>query len=319
MSADSSSAILRFSTHELAPARRLPALQDLFDRSVQLRIDAAPGHAVEMELLLAPGMRRARMLSALTADVTRPAEMLSDREDTVCLMIKTGGRMRLSQGRREGSPQLGDGVLLVYRQPAMLSFEDATYLSVRVPYDAIAPLAGVDDLAGQCVPRDDGALRLLRAYVTSLPDRFDDPRLGRLAATHVHDLMALALGATKAGRELASQRSLRVARLEAMKADLVGNRDLTLDQLAARQGVTPRYVQMLFEEAGTTFSEFLSQQRLDAARQMLCSPRYAAWSVTQIALEAGFSDVSHFNRRFKRRFLMTPSDMRMRQGGPRQR
>jgi len=43
---------------------------------------------------------------------------------------------------------------------------------------------------------------------------------------------------------------------------------------------------------------------------LLTSPRYAAWSITAIALEAGFGDVSHFNRRFKRRYLMTPSDMR---------
>jgi AraC-like DNA-binding protein len=42
----------------------------------------------------------------------------------------------------------------------------------------------------------------------------------------------------------------------------------------------------------------------------LTSPRYEKWSVTAIALEAGFGDISHFNRSFKRRYLMTPSDMR---------
>jgi AraC-like DNA-binding protein len=43
---------------------------------------------------------------------------------------------------------------------------------------------------------------------------------------------------------------------------------------------------------------------------MLTSPRYATWSVTAIALEAGFGDLSYFNRRFKRRYQMTPSDQR---------
>ena len=69
---------------------------------------------------------------------------------------------------------------------------------------------------------------------------------------------------------------------------------------------------MLFEEAGTTFSNFALDRRLDAARGMLTSPRYARWSIAAIALEAGFGDLSHFNRRFKRRYLMTPSDMRCR-------
>ena len=76
------------------------------------------------------------------------------------------------------------------------------------------------------------------------------------------------------------------------------------------QSESARYIQMLFEEAGTTFSEFALEQRLDAARSMLTSPRYSTWSITAIALEAGFGDVSHFNRRFNRRYLMTPSDLR---------
>lgn len=300
----------RFSTRDLPAASRLPALCELFDSSVQLKIEAAPRRAVEMEMLLAPGMRRARMVSAFTARVSRPAPMLADREDTICLMIKTGGRMRVTQRTREGAPELGEGVLLVYREPAALDFEDATYLSVRVPFADVAPLVRVEEAAARRIPRDDGALTLLRAYVESLPERLDDPRLARLAATHVHDLFALAIGASGEGRAIARERSVGAARIEAVKAALVDDVALTLDALAARQGVSPRYIQMLFEQAGTTFSAFASQTRLDAARRMLTSPRFAAWSIAQIALEAGFGDLSHFNRQFRRRFEMTPGDMR---------
>jgi len=304
-------ASLHFSTRELPPAKRLPALRELFDRAVQLEIDAEPGQAVEMTMHIAPGLRRAKMLSALTARVTRPPQMLADGEDTVCLMMKTGGRMALTQGRREGIPQQdGDGVLLVYREPALLQFVDTTYLSVRVPFSALSTLAYVEAAAARRIPRDTEALSLLRTYVANLPDRIADPQLGRLSATHVHDLIALAIGATNEGRQIARQRGMRAARLEAIKADLIQDATLALDQLAARQGISPRYVQMLFEEAGTTFSDFALERRLDAARRMLSGPRYATWSVTDIALEAGFGDLSHFNRSFKRRYLMTPSDMR---------
>ena len=171
-------------------------------------------------------------------------------------------------------------------------------------------MANVDAAAARRIPRDTEALTLLRTYVANLPERIADPQLGRLSATHVYDLIALAIGATAEGREIANQRGVRAARLEAIKADLIQNTALYLDQLAAHQRISPRYVQMLFEEAGTTFSDFALERRLDAARSMLTSPRYATWSVTAIALEAGFGDVSHFNRRFKRRYLMTPSDMR---------
>ena len=47
---------------------------------------------------------------------------------------------------------------------------------------------------------------------------------------------------------------------------------------------------------------------------MLRNRRDLPWpSVTHIgaiALEAGFGDISHFNRRFKQRYAMTPSDLR---------
>jgi len=307
-------ASLRFSTRELAPSKRLPALRELFDRSVQLEIDAKPGHAVEMTMQLAPGLRRATMLSSLTARLTRPAPMLADGEDTVCLMIKTAGHMALTQLRRKGVPQIGDGILLMYREPALLQFSDASYLAVRVPFMSLAPLARVEAAAARCIPSDTEALSLLRTYVANLPERFADPQLARLAATHVYDLMALAIGATEEGREIASRRGVRAARLEAIKSDLTQHAALSLDQLAARQGISPRYVQMLFEESGTTFSGFVLEQRLDAARRMLTSPRYAAWSITAIALEAGFGDLSHFNRRFKRRYLMTPTDLRNESG-----
>jgi len=304
-------ASLHFSTRGLPPPKRLPALRDLFDQAVRLQIDAEPGHAVEMMMHLAPGLRRAKMLSSFTARLTRPAPMLADGEDTVCLMIKGRGHMALTQGRREGIPQGGDGVLLVYREPASLQFVDATYLSVRVPFSAIAPLAkNVAAAAAHRIPHNTEALSLLQSYVASLPERIGDPELGRLAAMHVYDLIALAIGATDEGREIAHQRSVRVARLEAIKGDLTENVALGLDRLAARQGISPRYVQMLFEQSGTTFSDFVLERRLETARHMLTSPRYATASITAIALEAGFGDLSYFNRRFKRRYLMTPTDLR---------
>ena len=303
-------ASIHFSTHQLQPKERLPALRDLFDRSVQLEIDAEPGHAVEMEMHIAPGLRRARMLSSLTARVARPAPRLADGEDTVCLMMKTGGHMALRQRRREGVPRDGDAVLLVYREPAQLQFVDATYLSVRVPFAALAPLARVEEAAAVCVAHDSEALALLRTYVSSLPTHLGDPQLARLVSTHVYDLMALAIGASRDGGEIARQRGMRAARLRAIQADLLADATLSVDQVAARHGISERYVQMLFEAQGTPFSEFNLAQRLEAARRMLASPRYAAWTIAAIALEAGFNDLSHFNRRFRRRFLMTPTDLR---------
>jgi AraC-like DNA-binding protein len=301
---------LHFSTRALSPRKRLPALRDLFEQAIRLNIDVHPEQPVEMTVHDAPGMRRAKMLSPLTARLTRPVRMLADGDDTICLIMKTGGYLALNQCGREEAAQKGDGVLLVYREPAVARFVDATYLSVRVPFTSLGTLANVEVAAGRRIPHDVEALRLLRAYLATLPQRIADPHLGRLSATHIYDLIALAIGATPDGRELASRRGVRAARLEAIKVDLVENPRLNVERAALRQGISPRYVQMLFEEVGTTFSEFVLERRLDVARSMLVSPRYATLSITDIAMEAGFGDLSYFNRRFKRRYLMTPSELR---------
>ena len=90
----------------------------------------------------------------------------------------------------------------------------------------------------------------------------------------------------------------------------ISARDLTLVALAAHQGVTPRYIQLLFESEGITFSEFVLEQRLARAHRMLADPRYAASTIIAIAFAAGFGDISYFNRAFRRRFGATPSDVR---------
>jgi AraC-like DNA-binding protein len=80
--------------------------------------------------------------------------------------------------------------------------------------------------------------------------------------------------------------------------------------LAAHLNVTPRYVQRLFETDGTTFSEFVLQQRLARAHRLLCEPQAIAAAISTIAYDVGFGDLSHFNRRFRRQYGMTPREVR---------
>lgn len=69
-----------------------------------------------MEMHVAPGPRRARMLSSLTARIVRPAHRVADGEDTICLMIKMGGHMAMTQGANEGVPQVGDAGVDLHRK-----------------------------------------------------------------------------------------------------------------------------------------------------------------------------------------------------------
>jgi AraC-like DNA-binding protein len=58
---------------------------------------------------------------------------------------------------------------------------------------------------------------------------------------------------------------------------------------------------------GTTVYEYLRNHRMDEARRLLAERRY---SVTEVALRVGYSNPSKFAAAFRKRFGMSPSDVR---------
>jgi AraC-like DNA-binding protein len=170
-------------------------------------------------------------------------------------------------------------------------------------------------MAMQLIPGATAPLRLLASYVGAirggpLPP---SPELSGLVVAHIHDLIALSLGATRDAAAAAQAHGIRAARLQAIKGDIaanLGDSDLRLNAIAARQRVTPRYVHKLFEIEGTTFSGFVLGQRLAQAHRLLTDPRLAKRPVSSIAFDVGFGDLSYFNRSFRRRYGTTPSEVR---------
>jgi len=135
-----------------------------------------------------------------------------------------------------------------------------------------------------------------------------------LMGQHLVDLVTLALGSRADDGQSARQRGLAQARLALMKADIAAeltHGDLGIQTLARRYGLSARQAQRLFEQDGTTFTDFLLEQRLLLARRMLADPANAWRKINDIAYSAGFADVSYFNRAFRRRFGGTPSDFRL--------
>jgi AraC-like DNA-binding protein len=182
----------------------------------------------------------------------------------------------------------------------------------------LAPLVpGLEDAFMRPISRDVEALQLLTRYLCLFDDQHSlaTPELCGLVVNHVYDLVALALGATRDAAAIANGRGVRAARLHAIKTEIFNSLSLhalSLAALAARHGVSPRYVQKLFETDGTTFSRFVLDQRLARAHCMLSNPLVAERTISAIAYDAGFGDLSHFNRAFRRRYGQTPSDVRAR-------
>jgi AraC-like DNA-binding protein len=211
----------------------------------------------------------------------------------------------------------GEAIVLTASEPVFLKAPTyGEYINVRAPRRALSPLvAGLDAAYGRPIPADNPALRLLIHYIGIIEETesLAAPDLRRQAVTHIHDLMALAIGATRDAAEIAKSRGARAARLRAIKEEIatrLDQPDLSAATIAARHRIKPRWVQRLFETEGTTFTEYVLAQRLVRAHRLLTNPLYVNQKVSTIALDIGFGDLSYFNRAFRRRYGMTPSELR---------
>ena len=140
------------------------------------------------------------------------------------------------------------------------------------------------------MPAGTAALQLLTRYLGSV--LAGPPPSGQLTdavAAHMTDLIELSLLAPW-GRALpARDRSVRAARLAALKADIgrhLTDGSLSATALAARHGITPRYLHKLFEDDAMTYSQYVLEQRLALACRRLRDPRLADRTVSSIAHDA---------------------------------
>jgi AraC-like DNA-binding protein len=132
-------------------------------------------------------------------------------------------------------------------------------------------------------------------------------------AQHMTELVALLLRAEADDAPPALRAGYGEARLQLIQAHALrrlGDADLTIVSAARRAGLTPKQVQRLFAATGATFSEFVLEQRLLLARRRLSSADSRHAKISAVAQDAGFGDLSYFNRSFRRRFGMTPSEWR---------
>jgi len=318
MSSPEKFAPVTISTDDLPEAKRLSLWREIYGRTITNvdiePIGDGPFHAsVTFQSLPGIGIATGSR-SAAHYRITR--QHLAHARDGIGLSVLTSGASTTQISGREIALEPG-GAVIIGPDPSVSSMHrPGTFTTIVLPTRELSAL--VPDLGAALareIRADNPALQLLIRYVEMLRQTgpLDMPGLAQAAATHLTDLAALAIGATSDAAHVAQARGGAAARLQAIKADIrnhLDNRKLSIAMIAALHQVTPRTVHRLFEREGTTFTAYVLGARLDRARRMLQDLRFATHTISAIAFECGFSDLSYFNRGFRRAFGATPSDIR---------
>jgi AraC-like DNA-binding protein len=312
---------IRFSSEDIPARDRVAVWREVIGRKI-VRIDIEPLR--DRPFRVDANLRALPDLGMMSADMSefrleRTRGLIADGNSDLRFAVNVSGREIVVQRGREVTLDPGDAILVSMAETGgVVRTSPGKRLGFNIPLKVLAALVPDVEAAGmRRIPRDAPALRLLMSYVGVLRDEdaLATPELRRLAASHIHDLVALAVGSAKDARAVAAGHGARAARLRAIIADITANLsrcDLSIDLIARRHHLGVRYVQRLFETEKTTFSDFVTGQRLSHARRMLFDPRLADQTIADIADACGFSDPSYFGRRFREFFGETPSDVRAR-------
>jgi len=312
-------ATVRFSTADLPEKHRIAIWREQVCR-MGVRVDVEPINGAPFECsVVARDLPGAQLMSVAISPVrvTRTPDFQAETGSDLIFLINQSGAVTAQTRTRDVSLRDGDALLASMNDVKVFDRHvHGSSLVFRLSRSFLSSL--VPDVSAALmrrIPRDTEVLRLLAGYAAPL---FNDialanPEFRRTAVNHLHDLVALALAATSEPSTVVNGRALPMARLRMAKTYIIEHshrRDLSVGAVAAHIGLTSRNLQRLFESEGTTFSEFLLAQRLSRAHRMLTEPRLAQSAVGAIAYDAGFGDLSYFNRSFKRRYGATPRDIR---------
>jgi AraC-like DNA-binding protein len=310
-----------FTTDSLPEQDRLPVWREEFGRTiVHVEIEPVSEEPVQAAATLG-AIQDLRWMkfrgSAMRFHRTR-AMAAAAGGDHIGLIINRDDGSPLSHCNRELTLDDGDACAVFIDEPGMIEGRGhAGLLLERRPLSL--RLKNVGDIAVNRIAADTDALKLLVGYINALPAQLSirSVQLQRLIVDHIYELAALAIDP----RRLSDENSLSAtaaARLELAMAYLRKHFDfpgLTISTVASNQNISPRYLQRLVETTGSTFSEHLNELRLQRAFALLSDARYQKKQIGEIALRSGFSDVSYFNRMFRKRFGETPRGVRSRLTG----
>lgn len=308
----------RIATRDLAERDRLPLMRDFYGRiALGVEIDPSPDSPFEMEIstaLLPSVGLGSGVISPIHANRSR--QFAQDGNAGLLLSAFTTP-FHVSNRNLDRLPVRPGQVLATPMDlPSLWTYEAAGEVrSVWVDRRALARYLPGFELDGPVVlDLHSPMIRLLYAYASIVRDT---PAANAdeiaLMDRQLLEIAAMALGGLAHPDEIGARSGVRAARLAAVKEDIAGifqRQGLSVGEVARRHGVTVRYVQMLFEADGTTFTDHLQAMRLGHAFDLLRNPRAGHLRIADIAFEAGFTDLSTFNRLFRRRFGDTPSGVR---------
>lgn len=282
---------------------------------VQIAAPAGPGFHGWMQSSLTDAMRLTRVAASAQSVQRLHRDARDSYEDCYFAVLMLSGTQRMQQDSRQVELHAGDFAIYDGARPHRLDFsQDWSELVLSIPRSALNRLVpGMHELTSRRLLPDCSSGDVLRSFLQSIATHFPKLRDDELAALSLHALTMIGSTLTldrKLDEASAGARDVALLRAKMLIDACLGDPCLDAARIAARMGLSARYLNRLFNAEQTSLMRYVWNLRLDRCRDDLMRPGSGAQRVADIAQRWGFSDMSHFSRAFKSRFGISPRDCR---------
>jgi AraC-like DNA-binding protein len=237
--------------------------------------------------------------------------------DDLLICRQISGTMTLEQCGREMVLQAGSFMLLDPRVPYSGSYSSsASSLVLKVPRHLLESRLGrAPQLMSVSVAPVQGEAALTSSLLAMLPEIAEGLAKGaaeEMVREQVLDLVALSVGNAmgKDRTRVSSARAVVLMKVRSAVEARLADPGLDAHAVAVAAGVSLRYANAALAGEGTSIGRLIQSRRLLRCRRALEDPSQVHRTVSEIAYGWGFSDMTHFGRKFKAAFGFLPSEYR---------
>jgi AraC family transcriptional activator of tynA and feaB len=235
--------------------------------------------------------------------------------DELFICRQLAGALLLEQDGREVALKTGEMTMLDPRLPYRGRFSSiSSLLVVKVPRRRLEARVGrTGNMIARLIRPAPGEIGLVCDFLAILPAHAE--HLGLTAATvadQALDLLAVALAKASGvpGPRVSSARFVVLTRLRSAIEGRLTDPALDPAAAAAAAGVSIRYANAVLADENTSVARLIQTRRLERCRHALCDLTQARRSISDIAYCWGFSDMTHFGRRFRAAYGLLPREYR---------
>ena len=249
------------------------------------------------------------------AEISRDCDdVRADGGEHVFLILQEAGEALMRQDERSRRLTPGSFILIDDARPFQFRYLSprSKQLSVHMSRRELVGAFREEDLRGTGIDRSDALAGALRSVLSRLLEKRTAGDVD-LANEAFFDLLKMQLRSIVNGGEqtCANVPEVFLARAKEIIRHKFRDPDCSPAAIARDMNVPLRTLQRAFQAEGETPARCLINMRLEHARYQIglrgCG--LMRGEISQIAYEAGFNDLSYFNRSFRARFNHAPSDV----------